>query len=72
MTKKEVLQHCIDIIYESLLMDQINLRYIEERNKELRDDGYEFQAAKSNYIRSIDTKTRQIVIAKKMLEEEKV
>lgn len=70
MSKREVLEHIIDILYEQLLMTQINQKWSENEAEEVDKKGsIAFQSVMSQYMRDIDVKSRQIEIAKEMLKE---
>lgn len=70
MTKKQVLQHIIDIFYEQLLVDQINAQYIADKAKDLDATGHlDYQAKRAEYMQNMEVRTKQIEIAKKMLKE---
>ena len=67
-TKKRVLEHCIEILYEGLIMEQINFEWFKQKTEEMNDkESFEYHAEKSKYERSIDVRLRQIEIAQEML-----
>ena len=71
-TKKEILQHCVNILYEQLLMHQIDLKMLEKwyEGHEASDTaGYEYQEQKAKITRYIEAMTQKVEIAQQMLKE---
>lgn len=71
MKRKEILQHCIDILYEQLIMQQIDMKAVEEWYRRSKSDTavYEFQELSAKTTRGIEILTMKIEIAQKMLKE---
>ena len=73
MKRKDILQHCIDILYEQLIMAQIDIKAIEEYFKDHGESDnakYELQEHKARNARVIDSLMLKIEMGQKMLREE--
>lgn len=70
-TRIKLLSELINEIMKALFMDQANLRFVEQRAKELGDKGsFEYQKQKSEIEMTINSRLNQIEILKEMYKEE--
>lgn len=70
MTKKEVVEHVLDIYMEMLVREEIGLKYLDEQGEDLPEaTQMQFQAQRQKVMSNIEGWVKQIEIAKKMLKE---
>ncbi len=70
MKNKKILEHVIDIFTEQLFIAKINLKFLENRAKEIGDkNSFDYDAAKAKALQEIDGRIRQLDIAQEMLKE---
>ena len=65
---KKILNHCIDLIEESLIMTKINLLCLEDKGYDRPPSmDNDFQVSKMAMGREIEERERQLKVARKLL-----